>query len=83
MTPVQSSADGGEASAARSVLDAVPDFSAAPLEQGGRARQRAEQYSKARASEAAKEEGSGPNQVLLYARQQMLLCRESSLALAI
>ena len=54
---------GPDSSAARSVLDAVPDFSAAPLEQGGRARQRMQQQSAQRESEEDSTKASGPNQV--------------------
>jgi hypothetical protein len=51
----------GEPSAPLSVLDAVPDFIAAPLEQGARARQRQQQQSST--PEADNSEGSGPPQV--------------------
>ena len=50
-----------EPSAPLSVLDAVPDFSAAPLEQGARARQRQQQQQST--PEADNSGGSGPPQV--------------------
>ena len=62
---LQGSAGSGDSdfSAARSVLDAVPDFSAAPLEQGSRARQRMQQQSAQRDSGEDSAKASGPNQV--------------------
>lgn len=54
---------GPDPNAARSVLDAVPDFSAAPLEQGSRARQRMQQQNAQRESEEDSAKASGPNQV--------------------
>ena len=45
------------------MLDAVPDFSAAPLEQGGRARQRMQQQSAQQGAGQDSPTASGPNQV--------------------
>ncbi len=62
---MQSSAGSGspESSAQRSLLDATPDFSAAPLEQGSRARQRQQQQIAQQEAGRDSTQASGPNQV--------------------